>query len=451
MSNEKVNLVEQKLPFGKNLIYALQHLFIMVAGAVAVPMSVGDAAGDVDITFLISCALFAAGIATILQTFGIGNFAGAKIAVVEGTSFAALSAMTTIAAGKGGAGLQSVAGAVIAAGLMCFLLSWLWGKLLKFFPHVVTGTVVTIIGISLYNTAINSWIRGRNAEFADPKYIAIAGISLLIVLLCNKFLSGILGNLSVLFGIFGGTIICLIHDAMNKSAIASGSMAPLMDLETIKSASWFGLVTPFKYGLPTFSFDAVLPLLIIMLVVMTEATGNMIAVHEMSGKKIDEKNLGRGLRASGLSTMISGMFNSYPVTPFAQNVGMLSLTGIFSRFVTLTSGIILVIIAFFPKFAAIFAAIPKPVLGGVGFAMFGVVAVSGIRTLAKVNFNGNRNTIIVAVSIGLSLIPIASPGFFGGFPDGVQGLLHSGITIGSVSAILLNILFNMILQPKKQN
>lgn len=441
--------MEEKLPFGKNLIYALQHVFIMVAGAVAVPMTVGGAAGDIDITFLISCALFAAGVATVIQTFGLGKFAGAKIAVVEGTSFAALAAMKDIAAGKGGAGLQEVAGAVIAAGLLCFLLSGLWGKLLKFFPHVVTGTVVTIIGISLFPVAIN-WIKGNTNASASVTSVAIAGISLLIVLLCNKFLSGILGNLSVLFGIFGGTIICLVHDVIYKSQISSGTVDALMNLDSIKSASWFGLVTPFKYGFPTFNLGSILPLLIIMLVIMTEATGNMIAVHEMSGKDMSEKNLARGLRASGLSTMVSGCFNSYPVTPFAQNVGMLSLTNVYSRFVTLTSGIILLVIAFFPKFAAIFAAIPKPVLGGVGFAMFGVVTVSGIRTLGKVNFFGNRNTVIVAVSIGLSVIPIVSSEFFAAFPPAAQSLLHSGITIGSVSAILLNILFNMILQPKKE-
>lgn len=447
------SLADVKIPLGKTIVYALQHVFIMVAGAVVVPMLVGQSAGaDIDIIFLISCALFVSGISTLIQSLGFKQLLGARIAVVEGTSFAALTAMQAIVNGKGAAGIQELSGAIIVAGVVCFLLAGVWGKLLKFFPHVVTGSVVTIIGISLFPTAIK-WIGGGTnylklgSEYpgAAPLNILLAGVSLLIVLLCNKFLKGMLNNLSILFGIAGGTVFAAILDATGVSGAN-----PLISLTRVQEAAVFGVPYPFRYGLPIFNLESILSIVIIMFVIMTEATGNMIAVHNMSQKKLDEKNLARGLRSSGLVTAISGCFNSYAVTPFGQNVGMLGLTGVYSRYVTACAGLILLVLGFFPKFGAVFAAIPQPVLGGVGFVMFGAVAVNGIRTLAKVEFNGNKNSIIVATSIGLSLIPSIIPDFFKGLGERANGILHSGMTIGCVAAIVLNLFFNVLWVSKEQ-
>ncbi len=442
---KSVHPVDERLPLGKNMAYALQHVFVMVAGAVAVPLMVGGAAGvDANtLRFLVSCTLFAAGLATLLQTLGIKNFLGAKIPVIEATSFAPVSAMTAVAAlalknGDGQAGLREVAGSVLCAGLFCFLASGIWGKMLVFFPKVVTGTVVTIIGLSLFPVGIK-WIAPMVKGVQEPapsKNIILGFSTLLIIILLSKFLKGLLGNLAVLFGIVLGTILAAIMG--------------MADFSAVSQASFFEVVQPMKFGLPIFNPSSILSFILVMLVIMTEATGNMIAVHNIAGKEIHEKTLSRGLRSSGLSTMISAVFNSYPVTPFAQNVGMVSMTGVFSRFVTATAGGILLLLAFFPQFAAVFTSIPKPVLGGAGFVMFGMVAVSGIRTLGNVEFNGNKNALIVAISIGLSLIPTAVPNFFENMPHWAASILHSGITIGCISAILLNILFNMILVPKKK-
>lgn len=438
--NVEKDVIEEKFPMGKNIVYALQHVFIMVAGAVAVPIMVGDKAGlEASVTrYLISCALLAAGIATLIQTLGIKNYLGARIPVVEGTSFASVTALTAtasaaLATGNGIMGLREIAGSVIVAGLFCFVMSGVWGKMLVFFPKVVTGTVVTVIGISLFPVGIK-WITNNqpNAQISD---IVLALISLCFVLIFNKFLKGILGNLSILLGLGAGTIVAFI---MGKT-----------DFSSVQTASIFEVVTPFSFGAPIFNVASIFSFILIMLVIMTEATGNMIAIHNMAGRKIEKNILSRGLRSSGFSTMLSGCLNSYPVTPFAQNVGLVSMAGIYSRFITATSGIILISLALFPKFAAIFSSIPKPVLGGIGFAMFGVVAVGGIKTLAAVNYNGNKNTIIVAVSIGLSLIPTAVPEFFALLPEGANRILHSGITIGCVSAILLNIFFNILFVPKE--
>lgn len=451
--NEKqVDLIDEKLPAGKNIIFALQHVLVMVAGAVTVPVIIGNSAGldDSIVTFLISCALFAAGVATLFQTMGVKNYLGAKIPVIEGTSFAAVVTMSGIAASAakvqgstGTEGLQIIAGGVIASGLFCFLMANVWGKLLKFFPKVVTGTVVTVIGLSLFPVAIK-WIAtdtvtNKILPEAPVENIILALVTLVLILLFNKFLKGILGNLSILLGLAAGTIVAIMMGMSNFSTVTSAE------------TPFFRVVTPFFFGLPKFEIGAIFSFILVMLVIMTEATGNMIAVHNMAGREVSEETLKKGLRSSGLFTMISGCFNSYPVTAFAQNVGMLSLTGVYSRYVSITASIMLIVLAFFPKFGALFAAIPKPVLGGAGFAMFGVVAVGGIRSLGKVNYDGNKNAILVAVSIGLSLIPTACPQFFNLLPKALGEILHSGITIGCVSAILLNIFFNILFVPKAKN
>lgn len=448
---EQPHPIDEKLPVGKTILLALQHVFVMVSGAVVVPISIAGAAGVEDTTFLISCTLFAAGIATLFQCLGLGKFSGAKVAIVEGTSFAALAATKSVIEAGGGAaeGLRAVSGAVMVAGIFCLLISKLWSKLLKLFPDVVTGSVITVIGLSLFPIAIK-WIAGNDPEQmangVDPVSIALAGITLVIILLCNKLLKGLLGNLSVLFGIACGTVIAIVHDIINPAA----PMISQASIQQLINADLVGFVYPFRYGAPTFQLDTIIPMVIAMLVIMTQATGSMMAVCSISGRPIDEKNLKKGLRSNGISTFIAGAFNSYPVTAFAQNIGMLNLTGVVSRFVTATAGIILVVLAFFPKFAAAFSAIPRPVLGGAGFVMFGVVVVNGIRTLSKVEYDGNKNAVIVAVSIGLSLIPTVIPGFFMQFPAGVRGVLND-ITLGSVSAILLNLLFNVLFSGKKKN
>jgi NCS2 family nucleobase:cation symporter-2 len=182
---------------------------------------------------------------------------------------------------------------------------------------------------------------------------------------------------------------------------------------------------------------------------MTETTGDIIAVGEIVNKPITKESLTRGLRADGLSTVLGGILNAFPYTAFAQNVGLVGLTGVRSRFVVATAGIILMALGLFPKLAAIVASMPQPVLGGAGLALFGMVAASGIRTLSKVKFEGNHNIMVVAVSIGVGLIPVAVSGFYQKFPDWVQIILNSGITAGSVTAIVLNLVLNELVSKPK--
>ncbi|EDU35957.1 uracil permease [Clostridium sporogenes] len=433
--NEAIAPVDELLPPQQLFILGLQHVLAMCAGAVAVPLIVGGALNlsAEQTIFLINADLFVAGIATLVQSLGIKNFIGAKVPVIEGASFASVSAMLAIANTYPGdpiTGITTIFGATFIAGLFCFIMAPFFGKLIRFFPKVVTGTVITIIGISLLPVAVR-WCAGndvKSSSFASPKNILLALFVLILILIMYKFFKGILGNISILLGIVVGTIVA--------------SMLGMSDFTRVHSSGWINIDIPLYFGALKFDLTAIISMILVMLVMMTEATGNMIAIHEMVGKDIDDKNLTRGLRTDGFATMLAGIFNTFPHTAFGQNVGLVNLTGVKSRFVVAASGGILILLGLFPKAGAVVASIPYPVLGGAGIAMFGMVASGGISSLGQVEFKGTKNGMIIAVSIGLAMIPLAVPTFYSKFPQWVETLFHSGITTGSLTAILLNLFFN---------
>ena len=321
-------------------------------------------------------------------------------------------------------------GPFIIAGLCTFFLAPYFSKLIRFFPPIVTGSVITVIGISLLPVGI-AWAAGGvgNKNYGSLTYLGVAGIVLITILLINKYFTGFVAHISVLIGLVVGLIV----------AIPLG----LVNFAGVSSAAWIGVDSPFAFGFPKFDIGAIIAMIIVMLVVMVESTGDFLAIGEMVGKPIGEKELTAGLRADGLATSLGGIFNAFPYTAFAQNVGLVGLTGVKSRFVVATSGAILVVMGFFPKLATIIASLPNPVLGGAGIAMFAIVAANGIKTLSKVDFEKNANNIfIVAISIGMGVIPVVDPNFFTFFPSWSQTIVHSGITLGSLTAIILNAFFN---------
>lgn len=420
--------VDEVLPAGKLFLYGLQHVLAMYAGAVAVPLIIAAAAGltKEQTAFLINADLFTCGIATLLQTLGIWKL-GIRLPVIQGVTFAAVTPMVMMA--KSG-GMTVIFGSVIIAGLVTFLIAPFFGKMVRFFPPVVTGSVITIIGVSLLQVGVN-WAAGGvgNPNYGSPIFLAVSGIVLIAILLINKYFKGFIANIAVLLGLVVGMFI----------AMPLG----LVDFSGVGTAAWFGIDTPFYFGMPQFDAGAIISMILVMLVVMVESTGDFLAIGEMVDKKIGEEDLTRGLRADGLATMLGGVFNAFPYTAFAQNVGLVALTGVKSRFVVATSGLILVTMGLFPKLATIIASLPNAVLGGAGIAMFGIVAANGIKTLSKVDFEKNpHNLFIVAISIGIGLIPLVAPDFFKLFPDWSQTIVHSGITLGSVVAIILNVFFN---------
>lgn len=423
-----VSPVDQILPVGHMFAYGLQHVLAMYAGAVAVPIIVAQALGlsTEQLTYLINADLMAAGVATLIQTLGFWNV-GAKIPMIQGVSFASVAPMLVIGHEQG---LPGIFGAVMVAGAVAFFLSPYFSRLIRFFPPVVTGTIITLIGISLLPVAVR-WAGGGNPaapDFASMHNLLLSLITLGIVVIVYRCFKGFISNLSILIGLIGGTLIAYFMGYANFSAV--------------EHAAWVGIVPPLFFGVPTFELSGIISMIVVMLVIMVETTGDCIAIGEIVGRRIDKPRLAACLRADGLSTFIASILNSFPHSAFAQNVGLVAVTGIKSRFVVSCSGIILLALGLFPKMGALIASIPSAVLGGAGLAMFGMIIASGIRALGKVSFDGNYNLMIVAVSLSLGMITLAEPHFFSKFPSWAQIVMHSGITFGSLVAVAMNLLLN---------
>jgi NCS2 family nucleobase:cation symporter-2 len=259
--------------------------------------------------------------------------------------------------------------------------------------------------------------------------VAIAGLSLVAILVIARFARGFLANISVLLGIV-------------VAAVVATSMG-LMNFDKVAKANWFDFVLPFEIARPVFDPVLVLTMTLVMIVVMIESTGMFLALSDITGRPIDRGQLSAGLRVDGLGTMIGGIFNTFPYTSFSQNVGLVGVTGVKSRYVCVAAGVILLLLALLPKMAALVESLPTFVLGGAGLVMFGMVAATGIRILAGVDYQGNRNNLfIVAVSIGIGMIPLIAPKYLQWMPHAIHPLIESGILLASLSAVLLNLFFN---------
>lgn len=420
----QANGVDTVPPLARLLPLGLQHVLAMYAGAVAVPLIVGGALGyeSADLAYLISADLFVAGIATLVQSIGFWRF-GVRLPLMQGVTFAAVGPMIAIGQSHG---IQAVFGATIACGLFMVLVAPFFAQLLRFFPPIVTGTVILIIGLSLMDVAAGWIVDGAEDGAADPVSVAFAAGTLVFIVLIERFGPRALQRISVLLGLVAGTVVALFVPGM-------------VDWSGVADAAWIGIVTPFHFGLPTFEPASIASMLIVGLVIMTETTGDMIAVGEIVDRPVTRRRLADGLRADGLGTVIGGVFNTFPYTAFAQNVGLVSLTGVRSRYVAAVAGGILVVLGLLPQVSAVVEGVPRAVLGGAGIALFGMVAASGIRTLAKVRFD-NRNVLIVALSVGIALLPTVAPEIYGRFPDWFGLIFESGISAGAVAAILLNLL-----------
>lgn len=401
---------------------------------IAVPLIVGSAMGLPfgDLAYLLTAALLVSGLATLWQTLGIWRI-GARLPLVQGTSFAAVASMLAIgeAAGGGNRGLTTIFGAVLVAGVVGFLLTPVFNRLIHFFPPVVTGTIITVIGVSLLPVAVR-WAAGGvgSDHFGSPANIGLAGLTLLIILFIYRFLPGFFSRIAILAGLALGTLV----------AWPLG----MVDFSRIGEATWFAVSTPFHFGVPTFELAAIRSMIIVMLVIMTETTADLLAIGEIVGRPADGRTVVAGLRADCAATALSGgLLNGFPCSAFAQNVGLVAITGIKSRFVVAGSGVILLALGLLPKLGAIIASIPLPVLGGAGLALFGTVAASGIRALSRVDYEGNANLVIVAVALGMGVLPIAVPEFYEEFPTWFATIFESGISAAAVTAVLLNLLFNV--------
>jgi uric acid transporter len=470
-----VGSVDEVLPPAKLFTLGIQHVLVMYAGAIAVPLIVGRVLelNPEQVAFLISADLFVCGVVTIIQSFGATRWFGIKLPVMMGVTFASVGPMVSIAeANPGIEGARMLFGAIIGAGIIAMLLAPVVSRLLRFFPHIVTGTIILVIGVSLMPVGVN-WIFGLpvgrtaprlvnpeheawlesvraiggeagfpevpaglalapsvdNPLYASPQNILISLVVLASIILIARFARGFLANVSVLVGIIAGGILAAILG--------------LMHFDRVGEADWFELITPLRFGAPIFDPIMILTMTVVMIVVMIESTGMFLALGEMCNKRIERPNLSAGLRTDGLGTLIGGLFNTFPYTSFSQNVGLVGVTGIRSRFVCVAGGAIMIVLGLVPKMGALVEALPVAVLGGAGVVMFGMVAATGVRILGSVDFKTNRaNALIVAISLGLGMIPLIAPDFLLWMPHAIHPLVDSGILLAAVAAVVLNVVFN---------
>ncbi|WP_077213740.1 nucleobase:cation symporter-2 family protein [Bacillus dakarensis] len=406
----------------------LQHVLAMYAGAIIVPLIVGGALGltGEQLTYLVSIDILMCGVATILQVWK-NKFFGIGLPVVLGCTFTAVGPMIAIG---GQFGISAIYGSIITSGIFIVLIAKYFGKLVKFFPPVVTGSVVTIIGLTLVPVAMNNIAGGQGSpDFGSLSNIGLAFGTLAIIIILNRFFDGFIRSISILLGLLIGTITAAFMGKVNFSAVTE--------------ASWFHVAQPFYFGMPTFELTAIITMTLVALVSLVESTGVYFALSDICEEDLKEEDIAKGYRAEGLASVIGGLFNAFPYTTYSQNVGLIQLSGVRSLNVIYTAGFFLIAIGFVPKIGAVATIIPTAVIGGASVAMFGMVVAYGIKMLTKVDFTSQENLLIIACSVCMGLGVTVVPDLFAQLPSGISILTSNGIVAGSLTAIILNLIFNV--------
>jgi NCS2 family nucleobase:cation symporter-2 len=327
-------------------------------------------------------------------------------------------------------GLAAVYGALLCSGVFGLLIAKPFSLMVRFFPPLVAGTVICVIGLSLIGADV-SLIAGDNPaakDYGQVSHIALAGLVMLLIVVITRVFRGFISQIAVLLSIAIGTLVAWPMHLLNFSSV--------------HSSNWVGFSGFFRFGHPKFEVAAIISMCIVMLVTYTESTADMLAVSEMVGKKLTPADLARGLATDGLSAVLAGFANSFPDTAFAENVGLVGLTRVRSRWVVSACGALLVLLGVLPKIGQIVANVPGPVIGGAATVMFAMVTAVGIQTLHKTSFDGNHNLLIVAVSLAAGLLPAVQPNFYEHFPNDFQVIFGSSITSTVIVVFTLNLVFN---------
>lgn len=418
----------QEISNPKAAVLGIQHLLAMYSGSVLVPILIGASLhfSSEQMTYLVSIDIFMCGVATALQIFA-NKYFGIGLPVVLGCAVQAVAPLIMIGQKFD---FPTMYGAIIAAGLFVWLISGAFAKLRRLFPPLVTGSLITVIGLSLIPVAFQNLGGGSTSakDFGSTANLLVGAFTVLVILALNVYAKGFLQSVAILVGLILGTILAAFFGMV--------SLAPVAE------ASWFHFPTPFYFGVPKFEWSSIVTMILISLVSMVESTGVFFALGDVVGKKIEEADLKRGYRAEGLAVMLGGLFNTFPYTTFSQNVGLVQLSKITTRKPVVFSAIFLVLLGLLPKIGALATIIPSPVLGGAMLVMFGMVAVQGMRMLQQVDFHNDKNLLVAAISIGLGLGVTVQPQIVQFLPTTIQLLFGSGILIASVSAVGLNLLFN---------
>jgi xanthine permease len=395
-----IHPVDQVLSPRQMITLGLQHMAVSYIGAIAVPLIIASALkmSQADTIVLISTTLFCSGIATLLQTVGFWRF-GVRLPVLQGVAFSSVGPVIAIGTNPD-VGFAGVCGAVIGAGLFTIVAAPFVGKLRRLFPPVVTGCIVTVIGLQLFPVAYE-WVGGgRNTNnFGAPSFLFVSLTVVILILAINRYGNAMVRNLAVLIGMVVGGVLAW--------SLGMG------DFGGVAKAPWLTAPVPFHFGVPVFAIVPIATMIVVMIVQMVESMGLFLAIGDIVGKTVKEQEVIDGLRANGLASAIAGMFAAFPFIAFMENVGLVILTGVRSRWVVAVSGLLMCLVALVPKAGAVIASTPVAALGGAGIAMFGVVVAAGIQTLARVDYERNRyNVMIVGFTLSAALVPVLAPTLF---------------------------------------
>ena len=422
--------------FGKALPLSLQHILAMIMGAVTPPIIVAKAVGlsAPDAALLIQVALFFSGISTLLQLYPIGSV-GARMPVIFGVGFAYMPTLLAIATAVDPAtgqklyGIDAIMGAQVIGGVAMIIVGLFIKHIRHLFPPVVAGTVVLVIGLSLYNVAINYMAGGVGTPgYGSSANWMVAGITLVVVLLCSQFGKGYFRLAAIIMGILAG--------------YALGAFFGMVSLERVANAEWVAVPMPLAFGI-SFPIGAIIPMVIICVVNSVQTIGDLsaTAVGGMN-RELEDKEMSGGLVGNGITTLIGSFFGSLPTSSFSQNVGIVAMTKVISRYVLAVAAVFMVLAGLLPKFSAIMLTIPAPVIGGATIIVFGMITMTGIQLLVKDELS-SRNVTIAALSVALAMGVFAAPGAVAMLPDTLKSLTNPVII-----AALTSFFLNMIL-PKK--
>ena len=430
LDSNRLSDPDYELPMGPRVALGLQHVLAMFASNVTPSIIVAGAAGfafgGADMVFLIQMAMLFAGIATLFQTIGFGPV-GARLPVMQGTSFAFVPIMIGIVKSSGMAALM---GSVVVAGLFHAALGTIIGRIRHWFPPLVSGMVITTIGLYLIPVGIK-YAAGGAADFQmnNPAWGGFGswGLALVVIFValgCKFYTRGLTSSAAVLIGLVAGYVVGIATGAVNFGGIGK--------------AAWFAIPMPFKYGIE-FNMTAIIGMCLISIVSAIETVGDISGIAKGgAGREATDKELAGGTYADGFGSAIAGVFGGLPNTSFSQNVGIVSMTGVMSRGVVTIGAIFLIICGFVPKIGAVVAAMPISVLGGGVILMFGMVVSAGINMLAGVKWS-RRNMMILATSMSVGLGLQAVPKSMQHLPDTLEMLAVSGLLPVAVLAVVMNL------------
>lgn len=423
-------------PAHKMFALGLQHVLVMYAGAIAVPFIIGKAIGlrPEDIAFLISADLLTCGIATLIQAVGFWRF-GIRLPLMQGVSFISVTPIIAIGTSPAlleagpDAAMQVIYGSIIVAGIFAIIVAPFARYIIRLFPPLVVGSMLMVIGTSLMPVAIGYVAGSEAGESASLETLALALGVLVVIIAVNRLGRGLLANLAMLIGLLAG--------------LTAAAITGMVDFSQVRDAKWFAVITPFHFGAPRFELAPSLTMCLVVMITWVESTGDALFIGNLVKKPVHGRHISDLIRADGLATIIGGVLNSFPYTAFSENVALVNITGVKSRWVIAAAGVIIACLGLFPKLGAVFAALPDAVVGAAGFMMFGVLFSAGIKMLQNVDFeSGLGNFTVVGLTIIMSLIPIVHPDFFAFMPDWSHVIFNSNIMLGALTVISMNLIIN---------